>query len=648
MDHDQKTCGSNHDNSRDIYYSSDIIESRGDVKMSKKKGKEKLSNFLTSEQKLKYRQIGLPDPTQNWLELFTDDIIHDLYTIMRSCSDNQLKADYVEKELKYYGFEPVGLGTNIFTMSNPVYPGVVFKIALDDCGIADNFNDCILQDVVPRYVKVFARHPSSIVSVQQRGVLPTAQQMMLIRPQILKLLKELSKYFLIVDLSPSMFLNYIIDRDGKFLIADGSDLYPLHQIKDKIRCKRLVGQHQKTGKLKYCGGSLHYNDDFSRLVCDKCGKEYIPSQFRPKKEAIKMQRFMFDGFTEEEREEMERQEILAITKNKAQQVIQSYQTPDDTESDDEERFDVNDPEEAIEIDEIETDEPEEVMLDGSDKEEEEDSEIVQKTIFVHSKDHADIVEEDPLPTKLIRKTPEESEEVEDPSDEDDEADDLSEESDAETEDQSSIDMVKQDEEKPDTLETQQESILDQITRMKAAHPEAFRAYVYLLISTIGEGYIKDLLDIEDGPTNTMDAGDVENESLDNNIHDEIVGDVIKYQVVNEDGSNPNLLSGIYMDVYGDFEHAFDDCGLPLYVSIDKGTTYTVAIRAGEMERMIKPIVDGMYDEQRDYQKRLEQMKAENDMEDKEEVESDSDEALLQHEFFHEKAESDTVVEDESV
>ena len=84
-------------------------------------------------------------------------MIHDLYTIMRSCSDNQLKADYIEKELKYYGFEPVGLGTNIFTMSNPVYPGVVFKIALDDCGIADNFNDCILQDVVPRYVKVFCK-----------------------------------------------------------------------------------------------------------------------------------------------------------------------------------------------------------------------------------------------------------------------------------------------------------------------------------------------------------------------------------------------------------------------------------------------------------------------------------------------------------
>lgn len=599
--------------------------------MSKKKRKEKLSDFLTSEQKLKYRQIGFPDPSQNWLELFTDDVIHDLYTIMRSCSDNQLKADYIEKELKYYGFEPVGLGTNIFTMSNPVYPGVVFKIALDDCGIADNFNDCILQDVVPRYVKVFARHPSSIVSVQQRGVLPTAQQMMLIRPQILALLKELSKHFLIVDLSPSMFLNYIIDRDGKFLIADGSDLYPLHQIKDKIRCKRLVGQHQKTGKLKYCGGSLHYNDDYSRLVCDKCGKEYIPSQFRPKKEAIKMQRFMFDGFTEEEREELEKQEILAITKNKAQQVIQSYQSSEETESDEDiEDSDMIDQEESMDT---EYDPPEEVPMDEPD-EEEDDSEIVQKTIFVHSKDHADIVEEDPLPTKLIRKS-EPTEESTDTEEDTDEFDDTSEESD--TEEIDSIESVESDEEKPETLETQQGSILDQINRMKIAHPEAFRAYVYLLIDTIGRGYIKDLLDIEDSPTNMEENGDVENESTNTIIHDEVIGDVIKYRVVNEDGSNPNLLSGIYMDVYGDFEHAFDDYGLPLYVSIDNGTTYTAAIRAGEMERMVKPIVESMQEEQRDYQKRLEQAKASSDMEDKSDVEESSDEEdFLHHEFFKEE------------
>ena len=93
----------------------------------------------------------------------------------------------------------------------------------------------------------------------------------------------------------------------------------------------------------------------------------------------------------------------------------------------------------------------------------------------------------------------------------------------ETEEIDSIESVESDEEKPETLETQQGSILDQINRMKIAHPETFRAYVYLLIDTIGRGYIKDLLDIEDGPTNMEENGDVENESTNTIIHDEVIG-----------------------------------------------------------------------------------------------------------------------------
>lgn len=77
--------------------------------------------------------------------------------------------------------------------------------------------------------------------------------------------------------------------------------------------------------------------------------------------------------------------------------------------------------------------------------------------------------------------------------------------------------------------------------------------------------------------------------------------------------------------------------MPLYVSIDNGTTYTAAIRAGEMERMVKPIVESMQEEQRDYQKRLEQAKVSSDMEDKSDVEESSDEEdFLHHEFFKEE------------
>ena len=49
--------------------------------------------------------------------------------------------------------------------------------------------------------------------------------------------------------------------------------------------------------------------------------------------------------------------------------------------------------------------------------------LYRRTIFVHSKDHADIVEEDPLPTKLIRKS-ESAEESTDTEEDFDESDDI--------------------------------------------------------------------------------------------------------------------------------------------------------------------------------------------------------------------------------
>lgn len=291
----------------------------------KKKGGGKYASILTYEQRQKFEDIGIPDPTQNWLEIFTPDLMSDLRTIMRSCSDNQRKCDYVTQELHAYGFEDVGLGTNILTMANPLYPGVVFKIALDDYGVADNFNDCVLQDVVPKYNRVLARDPSAMISVQERQVLMTPAQRELFMPKILQLLHELKEYFLIADLSPDMYLNYGITRDGDFRIIDGSDLYPLHQLADEPRCNRLIGQNKRTGKYKYCEGKLKYTSDFKWLVCQKCGRQFNPLEFRPRKDVEKLQRILSDGLSAEERDELEQQELEAVMRSKN---MERSMTPD--------------------------------------------------------------------------------------------------------------------------------------------------------------------------------------------------------------------------------------------------------------------------------------------------------------------------------
>lgn len=275
-----------------------------------------------------YRQIGEPDYSQNWLEIFTPVIISDLFSIMESCSDNTQKAEYIQNELGLYGFEELGLGTNVYAMWHPAYPGVAFKVALDTAGLADNYNDEVLYNLVnqiladagkkPRYTKCLMRHPTGIVSVQERKVLVKTQDRMdTFRGSILKSLQILSEHFLIVDMSPTLFqFNYGIERNGDWCFIDASDLYPLDSIRGKLCCSKAIGSNKVTGGIKRCGGMLRYTEDFSAIVCDRCGKEYIPSEFRPndKKEVSSMANAHMDGLSQKEREFMQAEELAAISK----------------------------------------------------------------------------------------------------------------------------------------------------------------------------------------------------------------------------------------------------------------------------------------------------------------------------------------------
>jgi len=284
------------------------------LKLSKKK--------LTQQEYLMYEQIGMVDESQDWLELFTPARISDLFVIMDSCSDNQLKAKQIQKELKDIGFETLGEGTNILTMANPMYPGVCFKIALDDYGLADNHNDSTLEEMVnsklkkPRYNHVLAKHPSGMVTVQERKVpIYDQDRMDEFRGSIMDTLAILAKDFLIVDLSPNEYpLNYGVERNGDWCFIDASDLYPLENLPTKIRCTKLVSYDNKAKKAIRCGGKLRYTTDFSHVYCPECNGTFLPSEIRPKDKEDKkeMRNAMLDGMTQEEREAMVQKQMVRI------------------------------------------------------------------------------------------------------------------------------------------------------------------------------------------------------------------------------------------------------------------------------------------------------------------------------------------------
>lgn len=630
-----------------------------------KKNKKKLSAILTPEQKEKFKSFGEPDLSQNWLEIFTDDMISDLFTIMRSCSDNQRKSDYVSRELADYGFVDVGLGTNVMAMSHPYYPGVVFKIALDDYGIADNFNDDVLSQYVPRYNRVFARHPSALISVQERLVLPTQNQMDMFMPRILKILKELSKYFLIADLSPDMFLNYGVTRDGDFRFIDASDLYPLQQMKKEPRCNRITGEHKHTGAFKYCEGKLKYSDDFKYLICEKCGKEFLPLEFRPRKDVERLSKILSDGYNAEERKAMEEEELQAICARMGSPI---HNTDGDTKADliaaTRTIFvDAEDDEDETELEEDQSEsgrEGPEVYETAEEPEtdsEEEEDEEGPRTVFVNDEDDDTddgFVQLRPRSVSLPMTSATEPDVAEHHPEADDPADVDDEDEEPETADNTSNEISADDadhsqETSVDSSPENTGSIISKVAPKDLDDTKAFLAmmsyckndsndqeqavyrgfisYVRKAMNTaveeamredknkkivdgmthctLGEAakeFCRKLFDSADPKDHAVlmeivDLYTVQNESDNKNNteesdHVDPLSPHIRYRIVNDDGDETSdVIPGIFLDITGDFDEAYDESGLPIYVSIDGGKTSYLALEAYKIKNMIEETVN---------------------------------------------------------
>lgn len=278
------------------------------MKNKKKKKEGKYSSKLTLQEIHQYDMIGDINYDQDFLEMFSDRMIHDLVKIKDSdVSDNQAKADAVLKYMSSYGFVEIDLGTNIYVMAHHQYPGVVFKIALDDCGVADNFNDEWLQGYIPNLVNVLMIHPSGMVSVQERKVIfRQKSRINMFMNEILAMLRRLSNQFVLVDVSPESFRNYYIDRDGTVGLADASDLYLIPENYNIFKCRNIIGC-KPNGKSIYCGGKLVYDDIYSQLICKKCGRVCNPWTLRrSKKEELEMC-IISPGLTKQEWDDVNRE-----------------------------------------------------------------------------------------------------------------------------------------------------------------------------------------------------------------------------------------------------------------------------------------------------------------------------------------------------
>ena len=540
---------------------------------------------LSSDELKRYREYGEIDFSQNWLELFTPSVVSKLFEIMDSGSNNVEKAHQYDAYLGEFGFLTVGLGTNIYTMANPAYPGVVFKIAVDTNGLADNANDVILCKAVnqylvdhgerPRYTQVLAKHPTNIVSVQERKIVISQRvRMQPFAADILRVLRIIASEYMIIDLTPLDYpLNYGIDRDGEWCFVDASDLFPIKKLKKPLRCIKEIGYNEEKHKVKICGGKLRYLKDFSRIVCKECGMEYFPAELRPivKREDEMSFKTFSDGTSEVEREELNALEMEEVLRNMGLRPT-SYNPMKSYESD-------RTPVDAGSVDSVKTHAAySNRIVPGARPKQAGTSQKVSdiRSARADSSDMIELADDEPETKETTPQRPVDMDAfirlrrrndppkpqkvaVEEP---DDEEDDLSQVAVPDSDDEVSDDYLMSDEhgdeeESDDSAESEQDS----------------KYYV--------DSYIGDESDDESDEDDEEGCEAEEDDDEEGSVEPEVVppepasmtimeSNRLQYSVVNA-GTNSDELPGIYIDVVGNAKKAYVKYGLPIYVRTQNGT-----------------------------------------------------------------------------
>lgn len=184
------------------------------------------------------------------------------------------KADKYKKWLGKCDLETKDMGTNRQVYMHEDYPGVVFKVALDEQGVLDNLNEYEKSNKSKYFPNSQDIDRDGFILVQDRKKTYDVQtfQSKETRKKIRAMLTELDEAgFVLIDLGSDKHKNFGYDKKGNVFVIDFG--YVEYKSLANFNCPhyRIEGDKQK-----YCKGTLHYNKTFTMLECDKCGNVFMP------------------------------------------------------------------------------------------------------------------------------------------------------------------------------------------------------------------------------------------------------------------------------------------------------------------------------------------------------------------------------------
>lgn len=204
-------------------------------------------------------------------QFISSELYFDIYKMtQRYDIDNNSKQNEILALLQKYNVEFMSLGTGTNRMGILI-DGYAFKIALDVDGMVDNRREFLYtEELQPYVIKVYECIPNGLIAVSEYVRIFESYNYREYQDEMRRILKDISSRFLIGDVGVTgkNYINWGIRVDGTICMMDFAYIYSVQY------------------KLFTCSCDdetlLHYDNDYNKLICPRCGRSYKFGEIRQK------------------------------------------------------------------------------------------------------------------------------------------------------------------------------------------------------------------------------------------------------------------------------------------------------------------------------------------------------------------------------
>ena len=234
-----------------------------------------LRSKMQSPLEFDYDMLWIP-PMEAYLTPQDVEALHKIATSLKLSSKIEEKYQLIDNIMRNRGFVRFAAGTNRVVYRFLEDTRFVVKIAVDKVGMQDNPLEFKNQFLLKPYcAKMFYTSPCGTVGFAER-VLPikNKEEFKEIAYDVFDILvNRVLGLYVVGDVGTQYFMNWGVRFGDAPVLLDYPYVYKLDG--NKLYCNKV---HPMTGEP--CNGEIDYDVGFNQLVCERCGKIYLPTDLK--------------------------------------------------------------------------------------------------------------------------------------------------------------------------------------------------------------------------------------------------------------------------------------------------------------------------------------------------------------------------------